>query len=74
MDIEVVRATIEAKLGRPIKQIFSTFNEVALGERLFSRLRAVDLPVVVREFAISLNRETDFRLCGRVFGRRRAHA
>ena len=106
MDIEVVRATIEAELGRPIKQIFSTFNEVplgsatiaqvheatlhdgrhvavkvqrpglqaliatdiaalnylvALGERLFPRLRAVDLPVVVREFAISLNRETDFR-------------
>ena len=106
MDIVVVRATIEAELGRPIKQIFLTFNEVplgsatiaqvheatlhdgrhvavkvqrpglqaliatdiaalnylvALGERLFPRLRAVDLPAVVREFAISLNRETDFR-------------
>ena len=106
MDIEMVRATIEAELGWPVKQIFSTFNEVplgaatiaqvheatlhdgrhvavkvqrpglqaliatdiaalnylvALGERLFPRLRAVDLPVVVREFAISLNRETDFR-------------
>jgi len=33
---------------------------VALGERLFPRLRALDLPVVVREFANSLNRETDF--------------
>jgi ubiquinone biosynthesis protein len=33
---------------------------VALGERLFPRLRALDLPVVVREFAISLKRETDF--------------
>ncbi len=33
---------------------------VTLGERLFPRLRAFDLPVVVREFAITLNRETDF--------------
>ena len=33
---------------------------VALGESLLPRLRALDLPVVVREFANSLNRETDF--------------
>jgi ubiquinone biosynthesis protein len=33
---------------------------VALGERLFPRLRALDLPVLVSEFAGSLNRETDF--------------
>ncbi|MGC2166432.1 MAG: AarF/ABC1/UbiB kinase family protein, partial [Gallionella sp.] len=33
---------------------------VALGERLFPRLRALDLPVLVSEFADSLNRETDF--------------
>jgi ubiquinone biosynthesis protein len=33
---------------------------VALGERLFPRLRALDLPVVVHEFAASLNREIDF--------------
>jgi ubiquinone biosynthesis protein len=33
---------------------------VALGERLFPRLRALALPIVVREFANSLNRETDF--------------
>ena len=33
---------------------------VALGEKLFPRLRALDLPVVVHEFARSLNRETDF--------------
>ena len=32
----------------------------ALGERLFPRLRALDLPVLVREFADSLNKETDF--------------
>jgi len=33
---------------------------VALGERFFPRLRALDLPVVVREFSDSLKRETDF--------------
>ncbi|MBL0121619.1 MAG: AarF/ABC1/UbiB kinase family protein [Betaproteobacteria bacterium] len=33
---------------------------VALGEKLFPRLRALDLPSVVREFSVSLNRETDF--------------
>lgn len=33
---------------------------VALGERLFPRLRALDLPVVVSEFADSLRREIDF--------------
>jgi ubiquinone biosynthesis protein len=32
----------------------------ALGESLFPRLRALDLPVLVSEFADSLNRETDF--------------
>jgi len=32
----------------------------ALGESLFPRLRALDLPVLVNEFANSLNRETDF--------------
>ncbi len=33
---------------------------VALGEKLFPRLRPFDLSVVVHEFAHSLNRETDF--------------
>jgi len=33
---------------------------VALGEKIFPRLRALDLPVLVREFANSLKRETDF--------------
>jgi ubiquinone biosynthesis protein len=33
---------------------------VAMGERLFPRLRAFDLPVLVSEFSYSLNRETDF--------------
>ena len=34
---------------------------VELGESLFPRLRALDLPVLVTEFANSLNRETDFQ-------------
>lgn len=33
---------------------------VTLGEKLFPRLLALDLPVIVSEFADSLNRETDF--------------
>ena len=33
---------------------------VTLGEKLFPRLLALDLPVMVREFANSLTRETDF--------------
>lgn len=34
---------------------------VSLGESLFPRLRALDLPVLVSELADSLNRETDFQ-------------
>jgi ubiquinone biosynthesis protein len=34
---------------------------VSLVESVFPRLRALDLPVLVREFAKSLNRETDFQ-------------
>ena len=105
MGIDEVRATVEAELGSPLTELFSSFSEtplaaatiaqvheatmqggrhvavkvqrpclkakistdiaaltylVALGERLFPSLRALDLPVVVSEFAKSLNRETDF--------------
>ncbi len=42
------------------KDIAALTYLVALGEGLFPRLRALDLPVVVREFANSLSRETDF--------------
>jgi ubiquinone biosynthesis protein len=42
------------------KDIAALTYLVALGEWIFPRLRALDLPVVVREFASSLNRETDF--------------
>jgi ubiquinone biosynthesis protein len=105
MGIDAVRATVEAELGAPLTELFSSFSEtplaaatiaqvheatmpdgrhvavkvqrpglqamiskdiaaltyvVALGEKLFPRLRALDLPVVVHEFANSLNREIDF--------------
>jgi ubiquinone biosynthesis protein len=43
------------------KDIAALTYLVALVETIFPRLRALDLPVVVREFAGSLNRETDFR-------------
>jgi ubiquinone biosynthesis protein len=57
---------VAVKVQRPcLKAIISTDIAaltylVALGEGLFPRLRALDLPVVVRQLAISLNRETDF--------------
>ena len=55
--VKVQRPGLKAKIATDIAAL--TYL-VALGEKLFPRLRAVDLPVVVREFAISLNRETDF--------------
>ena len=42
------------------KDIAALTYLVKLGEGLIPSLRALDLPVVVREFANSLNRETDF--------------
>ena len=55
--VKVQRPGLKAKIATDIAAL--TYL-VALGERLFPRLRALDLPVVVREFAISLKRETDF--------------
>jgi len=57
---------VAVKVQRPgLKRMISTDIAaltylVSLGEGLFPSLRALDLPVVVREFAKSLNRETDF--------------
>ncbi len=57
---------VAVKVQRPgLKAIISTDISaltylVGLGEKLFPRLRALDLPVVVRELANSLHRETDF--------------
>ncbi len=57
---------VAVKVQRPhLKAIITTDIAaltylVALGEGIFPRLRALDLPVVVRELANSLNREIDF--------------
>lgn len=57
---------VAVKVQRPgLKEIISTDIAaltylVALGVGLFPRLRALDLPVLVRGLANSLNRETDF--------------
>jgi ubiquinone biosynthesis protein len=55
--VKVQRPGLEAMIATDIAAM--TYL-VALGERLFPRLRPLDLPVLVREFAKSLNRETDF--------------
>jgi len=55
--VKVQRPGLEAIISTDI--VAMTYL-VALGERLFPRLRALDLPVVVREFSNSLSRETDF--------------
>jgi ubiquinone biosynthesis protein len=57
---------VAVKVQRPgLKAIISTdiaalTSLVALGEKLFPSLRALDIPVVVHEFANSMNREIDF--------------
>jgi ubiquinone biosynthesis protein len=55
--VKVQRPGLEAMISTDIAAL--TYL-VALGEKLFLRLRALDLPIVVHEFASSLNRETDF--------------
>ncbi|MCK9294503.1 MAG: AarF/UbiB family protein [Desulfobulbaceae bacterium] len=56
--VKVQRPGLEAMIATDIAAL--TYL-AALGESLFPRLRALDLPVLVREFANSLNRETDFQ-------------
>ena len=57
---------VAVKVQRPgLKAMISTdiaalTYVVALGEKLFPHLRALDLPVVVNEFSKTLNREIDF--------------
>lgn len=105
LDFNSVRTAVEERLGAPIEELFSSFEEVPLGaatiaqvheattrdgrrvvvkvqrpgleeliatdiaamtllvemvEHLHPRLRALDLPVMVSEFAASLELETDF--------------
>ena len=55
--VKVQRPDLEAMISTDMAAL--TYL-VALGEKLFPRLRALDIPVVVNEFANSLNRETDF--------------
>jgi ubiquinone biosynthesis protein len=55
--VKVQRPGLEAMIATDIAAL--TYL-VALGEQLFPRLRALDLPVLVSEFSDSLNRETDF--------------
>src|SRR5450830_967559 len=55
--VKVQRPCLKAIIATDISALNSL---VALGEGLFPSLRALDLPVVVRELASSLHRETDF--------------
>jgi len=55
--VKVQRPDLEAMIATDISALKYL---VALGERLFPRLLTLDLPVLVHEFARSLNRETDF--------------
>lgn len=117
MGFAVARTTVEAQLGAPLTDLFSSFSEtplaaatiaqvheatmksgrhvavkvqrpglkamiatdiavltylIRLGENLFPRLRALDLPVVAHEFANSLSREIDFSREARSIGLFRA--
>jgi ubiquinone biosynthesis protein len=55
--VKVQRPDLEAMIATDVSAL--TYL-VALGESLSPRLRALDLPVLVQEFANSLSRETDF--------------
>ena len=55
--VKVQRPSLKAMISTDIAAM--TYL-VALGEKLLPNLRSLDLPVVVREFASTLNRETDF--------------
>jgi ubiquinone biosynthesis protein len=56
--VKVQRPGLEAMIA---KDIAAMTYLVALAESLFPGLRALDLPVLVHEFANSLTRETDFQ-------------
>lgn len=55
--VKVQRPGLEAMIATDVAAL--TYL-VSLGESLFPGLRALDLPILVSEFAESLNRETDF--------------
>jgi len=56
--VKVQRPGLEAMISTDMKALTSL---VALGERFFPSLEAFDLPLLIKEFSFSLNRETDFR-------------
>lgn len=56
--VKVQRPDLEKMISTDIAALT---NLVALLESVFPRMHALDLPVLVREFANSLNRETDFQ-------------
>ena len=56
--VKVQRPDLEKMISTDIAALT---NLVALVEGIFPRLHALDLPVLVREFANSLSRETDFQ-------------
>lgn len=55
--VKVQRPDLQATIARDMAALTTL---IALGERLFPSIRALDLPVVVKEFARSLNQEIDF--------------
>lgn len=55
--VKVQRPDLQATIARDIAALTTL---IALGERLFPSMRALDLPVVVEEFSRSLGRELDF--------------
>jgi ubiquinone biosynthesis protein len=67
--VKVQRPGLEATIA---KDVAALAYLAAVGESLSLRLRALDLSVMVREFADSLRRETDFRREARSIGRFRS--
>jgi len=63
--VKVQRPGLEKRIATDIAALDYV---VRLGEGLFPRLLALDLPILVREFADSLNRETDFHREARSIG------
>lgn len=55
--VKVQRPDLQALIARDMAALTTL---VALGERLFPGMRALDLPVVVKAFSRSLSREIDF--------------
>ena len=55
--VKVQRPDLQAIIAKDIAALTTL---IALGERLFTSIRALDLPVVVKEFSRSLSREIDF--------------